>query len=326
MRMTYLQIPNISKNNWKEVTPPMSATKEMSEYRMYTKPAELHKAVNMLRGMVAGITSDGKISEAESNELIHWCQLHAHLEDRHPFSEILPRINSALEDGILDEDEREDILWLCNNFLDAEKYYDLKTASIQFLHGLIHGIMSDGTLSDSEIKALNRWLEDNSFLRGTYPFDELDSLIHTALADGKVSEDERAMLVAFCGNLIEFKDSMNLVEADFRTLQQQYSIDGVCALDPEILFEDRIFCFTGQAYKGTRSELAEEVERLGGIFRNSVNKKTDYLIVGNAGNPCWAYSCYGRKIEEAVRLRKEGAKVQIINELDFWDAVQQAES
>ena len=39
------------------------------------------------------------------------------------------------------------------------------------------------------------------------------------------------------------------------------------------------------------------------------------------GPPCWAYSCYGRKIEEAMELRKSGAHVQIVNETDFWDAV-----
>ena len=56
-------------------------------------------------------------------------------------------------------------------------------------------------------------------------------------------------------------------------------------------------------------------------MRPSVTTKTDYLIVGNAGNPCWAYACYGRKIEDAMNIRKDGGKVQIINETDFWDAV-----
>ncbi len=51
-------------------------------------------------------------------------------------------------------------------------------------------------------------------------------------------------------------------------------------------------------------------------------KNTDYLIVGNAGNPCWAYSCYGRKIEQAVDLRKAGGKIKIVNEIDFWDVLE----
>lgn len=303
----------------------MNMTEELEEYRSFTKPAELHKAINILRGMVTGISSDGHIDKSESDELIHWCELHAHLRDRHPFSELLPKIDAALEDGVIDEDERADILWLCNNILDSEKYYDLTTSSIQFLHGLIHGVMADGILTDAEIHSLSDWLETNDFLRGTYPFDELDSLIHAALADGKISEDERAMLTAFFGSLIDFKDSRNLVEADFAALRAKYSMDGICAMCPEISFHGKTFCFTGQSYHGPRAELVDTVEQLGGIYRTGVTKKTDYLVVGNAGNPCWAYSCYGRKIEEAVRLRKDGAKVQIVNETDFWDAVEDAE-
>ena len=52
-----------------------------------------------------------------------------------------------------------------------------------------------------------------------------------------------------------------------------------------------------------------------------MTQKTDYLIVGNEGNPCWAFSCYGRKVEKAVELRKKGSNIQIINEDDFWNAL-----
>ena len=68
----------------------MQKTKELNEYRMYTTPAELHKAVNTLHGIVAGITTDRQISEDEINELSHWCLCHANLIDRHPFSELIP--------------------------------------------------------------------------------------------------------------------------------------------------------------------------------------------------------------------------------------------
>ena len=77
-------------------------------------------------------------------------------------------------------------------------------------------------------------------------------------------------------------------------------------------------------YGEAAAEVVETITQLGGKARSSVSAKTDYLVVGNAGNPCWAYACYGRKIEEAVNLRKEGASVVIVNETDFWDAVDDA--
>ena len=41
----------------------MKELKEIQDYRKFTKPSELHKAVNTLRGIVAGITTDYKISD-----------------------------------------------------------------------------------------------------------------------------------------------------------------------------------------------------------------------------------------------------------------------
>ena len=84
--------------------------KERSEYQAFTKPAELHKAINTLRGLVAGISSDTVVGEQEMTELMHWCALHAPLRDRHPFSELLPVVEAACEDGVVTEDEAKDIV------------------------------------------------------------------------------------------------------------------------------------------------------------------------------------------------------------------------
>lgn len=298
----------------------MSA-KEIEEYRTFTKPAELHKAINTLRGLVAGINSDMNVASSEVTELVHWCELHAQLRDRHPFSEILPVVEHAYEDGIVTEDESKDILWLCNNFADNSSYYDMVTSSVQFLSGLLHGLLADGELSDREITTLNAWIDANDFLAGTYPFDEINSLLQVILEDKKITVDEREQLMAFFGNVIDFTSSYNLSEKDFFRLREKYSISGICATCPKISFKEKLFCFTGESYRAKRAEIAAVIARLGGKVRSSVSAKTDYLVVGNAGNPCWAYACYGRKIEEAVNLRKAGASIVIVNETDFWDAV-----
>lgn len=291
------------------------------DYRQFTKPAELHKAINTLRGLVAGINSDMKVGSEEVTELVHWCEIHANLRDRHPFSEILPVVDQALEDGVVTEDEARDILWLCNNFVDNSAYYDMVTSSIQFLNGMLHGLLADGKLSDHEIMTLKSWIDANDFLASTYPFDEINSLLYVILEDNIITEQERETLMALFSDVIDFTSSYNLSEKEFARLREKYSISGICAVCPEISFEGKIFCFTGESYRAKRSEIAETVVNLGGIARTSVSAKTDYLIVGNAGNPCWAYACYGRKIEEAVNLRKQGAGIVIVNETDFWDAV-----
>ncbi len=297
-------------------------TGEIEDFRIFCAPAELHKAINMLRGLVAGISCDTEISDAEIKELSNWISLHANLENRHPFTELIPAVAQVVEQDLVTEEAREDILYLCNQFSDGGEYYDLITSAIQVLHGLVHGVLADGELSDAEIRKLQDWLYDNDNLRGVYPYDELDSLICAALADGKISHDEREMLKGFLGTLIEFKDSRNLAEADFAKMRERYSVQGICAVCQEIEFEGKNFCFTGQSERGTRAEIQRIIKERGGAMRNGVSKKTDYLIVGNGGNPCWAFACYGRKIEEAIKLRKQGAKIMIVNEVDFWDAIE----
>ena len=296
------------------------------DYRQFTKPAELHKAINTLRGLIAGINSDMAVETAEVTELVHWCQVHGWLRDRHPFSEILPVVEQACEDGVVTEDEAKDILWLCNNFVDNSSYYNIITSSIQFLSGMLHGLLADGELSDREIITLKSWIDTNAFLAGTYPFDEINSLLYAVLEDRKITSEEKEQLMAFFGNVIDFTSSYNLSEKDFSALKEKYSIGGICAVCPEIVFPDKIFCFTGESYRAKRAEIAAVIEQLGGTVTGSVSRKTDYLVVGNAGNPCWAYACYGRKIEQAMALRKEGAGVIIVNETDFWDAVDDAQA
>lgn len=87
-------------------------------------------------------------------------------------------------------------------------------------------------------------------------------------------------------------------------------------------FAGNQFCFTGQSVKAKRKEIADLIVSLGGKYNNNITNQTRYLIVGNNGNPCWAFSCYGRKIEDALNRRKVGQLLTIVNEIDFWDIVE----
>lgn len=291
-------------------------------YRKYTKPSELDKAVNTLFGLIKGIKADAKIKPAEISELANWCVLHQQLSDRHPFSEILPVVQNALSDGILTEEECEDVLWVCENTFHESPYYDLITSSMQILHGILHGVLADGILNDTEIRKLAQWIEESCFLAGTYPYDEINSLLTAALSDGVISDDERNMLIAYFGNFVDTTSSYNINLEELSKLRSQYTVDGICSICPEITVKDKHFCFTGESRKLTRSQFEDYILSLGGQFDKTPTLKTDYLIVGNAGNPCWAFACYGRKVEKAVSMRKKGGKILIVNEFDFWDAVQ----
>jgi len=297
---------------------------EVNDYRAFTAPAEVHKAVNSLIGMLSGIQFDNIVNQRELSEIINWCNLHRRFQNKFPFSEIIPLIDHALSDGILTDEEIQDILWLCKNVAHHDgfnTYYDIVTSSLQQLQGIIHGIMADNILLEEEINQLYTWMDTRDFLKGFYPFDEIYTLLITIRRDGIISEDEKNMLKAYFGNFIDTRTSFNLNSFDITELQNRYSIGGICAVCPEIVFEGKTFSFTGTSSRAKRKEIAEIIVNMGGIFNNNVTLKTDYLIVGNDGNPCWAFSCYGRKVEKAVDLRKNGSTIIIAHENDFWDEV-----
>lgn len=297
---------------------------ELKDYRKFMSKEELHKNLNALIGLLEGVTVDNVVNCLEADEVKNWFDLHKHLLNVHPFSEILPAIERALDDGVVDLEEANDIVWLCKRFTEENEnrlYFDHVTSAMQQLQGMLYGIMSDGVLNDKELTELSEWLDDNDYLSGTYPFDEVYSLLLAAQQDGVVSDDERNMLRAFFSNFVDLSTSYNIHAPEMDDLRRKYSVSGICAACPEITFEHKLFCFTGISKRAKRADIAELICSKGGSFNNSVTNSTDYLIVGADGNPCWAFSCYGRKVEKAMDLRKHGGKVIVVHENDFWDEV-----
>ena len=294
---------------------------DSNEYMKYCSPGIVDKALNSLEGVLKGISFDGKIKFSEVEKLNHWCELYAEYASRSPFDEIISFISKCLEDDILTSEEIEDILWLCDNFKASSKYYGIITSDIQKLHGILIGIAADGIIVDEEVHKLEQWLKENSQLEKTYPYEELCSLLSVVLADKKIDENERQMLKEYFNEFVDPSISTTYINNE-NYIKSNISISGICSLNPEVIFSGKRFCFTGASQRTKRSEIAKIIVTYGGVFIDSVSKKLDYLVIGDNGNPCWAYTCYGRKVEQAISLRKEGCPVLIIHENDFWNAIE----
>lgn len=292
---------------------------DLQTYRKFTKEMETDKAVQTLEGILKGISIDGCITTDEVAELQHWMDLHIHLIKHNPFREMVSILRRALEDGIITEEEKEDILWVAERFRARGLYYDFLTHSLQKLQGILHGILGDNIITQAEIESLSEWLQDNEFLKGYYPYDDVDSIVTHVLSDGIITPKESNLLKAYFSVFIDLRKSYNLDSAQLQELRENANITGFCAVCPTIVFEGKTFCFTGESHKAPRVQLRSMVESRGGIFKNTVTKSIDYLVVGGNGNPCWVFSCYGRKVENAVKLKKAGIRIIIIHESDFWD-------
>jgi len=296
-------------------------------YIGFTKRQRVDRAVHTLDGILKGIAIDGKLLPAECRELTNWCDDQRELVAQHPFTELVPRVRAALADGTIAPEEQADLLWLCSNLSSGSIYYDVVTADVQVLHGILHGILADGVITHEEAKGLREWTDTNAHLRGTYPFDELDSLFTTVLRDGKVDAQEQSLLKEFFEDFISYSLAKRIEQArGGANIKQHMRLPGICAVCPVIEFPDHVFCFTGASTRAVRRDIAEQITRRRGVFKEGVSRDLHYLVVGAAGNPCWAFSCYGRKVEQAVALRRDGHKLIIVHEHDFWDAIEDSKA
>ncbi len=287
----------------------------------FTRRLQLEKAIKTLIGIVEGIAVDGKITVEETSYLSQWVKAHKRVRNRHPFNELMPVIIDALEDEVVTEEERMDIMWLCEKLSRDGSFYDKATVDMQRLHGILGGILADGVVTERELRGLSAWLDAHDHLRKCWPYDEVNAIVSAVMADGQIDSDEQIALQKFFG---EFVDKVGEGSGDANArADEEGTLAGVYAVSPQITVADSLFCFTGTSHDHTQSELVQMVLRRGGRSTDTVSGDLDYLIVGAGGNPCWTYTCYGRKIEAAVKLREQGHPILLVREQDFHRAVRE---
>jgi len=291
---------------------------DTAEYFKFAGPQNRDRDAHELEGLVRGIALDGHVSPGEMASLEKWCSRQRDWNDGHLFDEARARIREAMADGILDEEERADLLYFCENLRSPSPYYSVATADMQRLHGLLAGIGADGVVNEVELQGLRQWIDQADGLKGTWPYDEVDSLLSEVLADGRIDEQEHRFLSAFTQQFLASTNGL-VLEAPF---DEGLIRHGICAMQPEVNFDGRLFCVTGSSPRAARKDIELVVANLGGKAHSRVVKDLDYLIVAAARSQCWAFSCYGRKVEPAMNLRKQGARLSIVHESDFWDAVE----
>lgn len=284
--------------------------------QIITSKSQADKAINSLKGILIGINLDNEVNMNEINELKNWAQKHYELVLRNPFKEFMIIIDNISINELSLTETIEDLYWLCQKYESDNYYYDAVTTDLQTLQGICHGILSDGEINEKEVYDLYKWLEENEHLNSHYPYDEIRSLVLSIVSDNKITVEEILVLKAYFNQFININEKSIKEKINNETID--VNISGLCTSEPNVEFLGKTFCITGVLKSGSRETLKNQIEKLGGIATDSLTKKTDYLIVGDNGNPAWAFSCYGRKVEKAINLRKEGHTIMLIHEFDFF--------
>lgn len=290
--------------------------KDAEDYLKYTVAQNRDRDINELEGLIRGIALDGRIVAQEAESLERWCSRERNWHDGNLFREARDRVREAVSDGVLDDEERADLLHFCERLKSPCPFYSVATADMQRLHGLLAGVGADGVVNEEELRGLREWMEAAENLKGTWPYDEVDSLVTKVLSDGRIDEEEHRFLVAFTWEFLQSTNTL-VLQAPFEEELVRY---GICAVQPEVSFEGKLFCVTGSSPRASRPQIESVVAQLGGKSHPRIVNELDYLIVAAERSLSWAFSCYGRKVEAAMALRRAGARLAIVHESDFWDA------
>jgi len=284
-------------------------------YQRFSNPAVIEKNLQTLVGILNGIKSDNVINGPEKEALLSWVTAQEQYENKHPYKEVISLLKDALADNILTHEEIENITWFCNQYINKSGYFNALTTGIQLLMGIIKGISIDSEINSDELSYLDNWLEENDYLKNTWPYDELYSLVTSILQDRVVTADEHESLLNFCKAISS--DTEGQTNNEFIIALKT----GFYQIDPSIKIQENTFCITGLSKKYKRREIAERIELYGGVVVDGVSSKLNYLIVCDEKNSCWAFTCYGRKIEEAMKHRKKGVNLVIVHEYDLYDTL-----
>lgn len=286
---------------------------------------DVERATERLKGILLGISIDNHITEDEVRNLADWLNMHKYLHDTRPFNEIVQKLDQILEDNIVDEEEREEVLELCWAFDKHSAACQCATGATRRLHGVLQGISLDQKVREQEIIGLKNWLNTYEGMKDYWPFTDLWKMITDILEDGVVDDDEQKMLLDYCTNFSETPiDDADIHDKIYEKGFMATSapvlkpFTAICDRECLIQFSDHSFCFTGPARSGPRKVLHAMVNDLGGIPKTGVSPKLNYLVIGAQSSPCWAYSTYGRKIEKVFLQRDERSGITtILHEDDF---------
>lgn len=170
--------------------------------------------------------------------------------------------------------------------------------------------VSDGYLSPDEIRKLNAWVEEHEEVMMEWPGNVIGRRVEEVLADGIITETERTELQKILELAVGGRPSVQ----DAINLATRLPVD---LPEPEVFFESKTFCFTGEFIFGSRGKCEEAVLRRGGNCVLKPTTVTHFVVIGTIANPRWAHQLYGRKIESAVSLQGSGHKIKILAE-EHW--------
>jgi hypothetical protein len=122
------------------------------------------------------------------------------------------------------------------------------------------GIAADAKICEPELQALRHWMDEKPQLHSCWPFDKLNSIISAVMMNGKIDHKEHQQLSNLFRDVLRYLDHETISEKDAGDTP---FVGGVYTSMPDVNFDGRRFCITGERLCIVEAAQVEAERRFG---------------------------------------------------------------
>lgn len=223
----------------------------------YHTNVSLKKDIHTLYGTIEGFLLDEEIDDEEINYLVKWKKKYKTFDSYKDISEIIKCIDEILIDEKVTIYEVKKLKDIVKRYLDVISTSAI-TLATQILNGIISGISLNQRINIDECICLQKWLYENSFLIGHYPFDKIFNSIEQILQDGVITMQEEKIILSETNKLLH---PIEKLKKDLYTL------------------EGKTIYLSGDFVFGTIQEVEEVLKQQGYLITNN-KESADVILYG----------------------------------------------
>ena len=173
--------------------------------------------------------------------------------------------------------------------------------------GLVRGVVADGVVSSDEATRLAEWTRANPEPASRWPANILARRLGRIFADGRLDGRERDRLATLLDHLARNPEGIG------RGFPLATDLP-ITRPEPDIVFEGQTFVFAGELAYGPTRACEREVLELGGTCERTVNRRTDYIVIGALAAADWSQADFGAHVDEVAQYRSRGVPIAVITE------------